>query len=102
MQPNPCTIQKIKNDMVASGEKGSPIPMGSSVADQPRGPKRSSLPLELMDIITPALRFGGLSGMLMLLCFVYIIKRTSSGFDGHELQGPAWWHMMSLSWEGSI
>ncbi|KAM3083643.1 hypothetical protein ACMFMF_001012 [Clarireedia jacksonii] len=61
MQPSHCAIQKIKNDMVTSGETGSPVSMGSSGPDQPQTPKRDKLPLELTDVITPALRFGGLS-----------------------------------------
>jgi hypothetical protein len=75
MQPNSCAIQKVKNDMVSSGQKGNPPSIGSSDPDQPPTAKQNRLPLELTDIMARALRFGGLSGMLMLLCFVYIIKR---------------------------
>lgn len=32
-------------------------------ANQTQGPKSGDLPPELMDIIKPALQFGGLSGM---------------------------------------
>ncbi|KAM3088184.1 hypothetical protein ACMFMG_002241 [Clarireedia jacksonii] len=66
MQPSHCAIQKIKNDMVTSGETGSPVSMGSSGPDQPQTPKRDKLPLELTDVITPALRFGGLSGIVRI------------------------------------
>lgn len=54
MQPNACTVRKVKDDMIRKGGNGEDAP--------PRSQER--LPPEILDIIKPALQVGGLSGML--------------------------------------
>ncbi|KAJ8069217.1 hypothetical protein OCU04_002883 [Sclerotinia nivalis] len=62
MQPNSCSVRKIRDDMTTSGEKGD---SSSSMApiNQSQSLKSDNLPPELMDIIKPALQFGGLSAL---------------------------------------
>ena len=55
MQPNTCAIKKVKEDMTQSSRAG-----GSGDAPQ----RRNDLPPEGLEIIVPALKFGGLSGMI--------------------------------------
>lgn len=52
MQPNACSIKKIKDDMT--------LPQSGADRESPR--QRNELPLEILEIIGPALRVGGLSG----------------------------------------
>ncbi|PQE15577.1 beta-ketoacyl synthase protein [Rutstroemia sp. NJR-2017a BBW] len=63
MQPNSCAVQKVKNDMVPSREKGYSPPIDPSAPDQPSTSEQNRLPLELTDVMTRALRFGGLSAL---------------------------------------
>jgi hypothetical protein len=57
MQPTPCAVQKVKDDMTDPGKPGA-----SGGTESPR--RRNGLPPEVLDIIWPALQVGGLSGML--------------------------------------
>lgn len=57
MQPNVCTVKKVKDDM------SQPSRTGES-GEAPR--RRNDLPPEVLDIIAPALQVGGISGMLFL------------------------------------
>lgn len=62
MQPNSCSIRKIRDDMKTPGEKGD---SSSSMApiNQSQSLRSDNLSPELMDIIKPALQFGGLSAL---------------------------------------
>jgi hypothetical protein len=68
MQPNICAIQKVKGDMAESQpSRRDPEP--------PR--RRNDLPLEILEIIWPALQVGGLSGMSVnLIPYVEIYRHT--------------------------
>ncbi|CAD6443976.1 0ddfb5fb-ad17-4faf-b27b-9d6a588b07a4 [Sclerotinia trifoliorum] len=62
MQPNSCSIRKIRDDMTTSGEKGDSSSLMAPI-NQSQSLKSDNLPPELMDIIKPALQFGGLSAL---------------------------------------
>lgn len=65
MQPTPCAIQKIKNDMTDTGKEGA-VAAASGRTEAPRR-RKNDLPTEILDIIGPALKVGALSGMLFCL-----------------------------------
>jgi hypothetical protein len=54
MQPNVCTVQKLKEDM--TGREGE-----RERENQPRR-HQNELPPEIFDIIVPALKVGGIAG----------------------------------------
>jgi hypothetical protein len=62
MQPNACAVKRVKDDMMGKGDDGQ---------SKPRGGQKDLPPVEILDVIYPALQIGGLSGMLscMLLPF---------------------------------
>lgn len=57
MQPNACSIQKLKKDMAARNEKEYEKESGNTR-------KRNELPPEILYIIVPALKAGGFAGMV--------------------------------------
>jgi hypothetical protein len=69
MQPNACTVRKVKEDMSKDGKKGDFYP-----SERPKG--APLLPPEILDIIKPALQVGGLSGksIVRLGLFVLLVK----------------------------
>ncbi|TGO26248.1 hypothetical protein BPAE_0063g00170 [Botrytis paeoniae] len=62
MQPNSCSLRKIRDDMTTPKAKEDSSP-SMAPTNQSQGPKSGDLPPELMDIIKPALQFGGLSAL---------------------------------------
>ncbi|THV48865.1 hypothetical protein BGAL_0223g00070 [Botrytis galanthina] len=62
MQPNSCSLRKIRDDMTTPRAKEDSS-RSMAPANQTQGPKSGDLPPELMDIIKPALQFGGLSAL---------------------------------------
>jgi hypothetical protein len=59
MQPNACTVRKIKEDMAPGQESGA------NGGGSPRG--QNDLPPEIKEIIWPALQVGGLTGTLQFI-----------------------------------
>jgi hypothetical protein len=58
MQPTPCAVQKVKDDM------SGPAKSGAGGGTEPP-PRRNDLPPEIKEIIWPALQVGGLSGTFL-------------------------------------
>jgi hypothetical protein len=71
MQPNACAIQKIKEDMAPG------LQSGANGGGSPR--RQNDLPLEIKEIIWPALQVGGLSGKLHFI-FIFIFTCPSPTF----------------------
>ncbi|KUJ22205.1 uncharacterized protein LY89DRAFT_681491 [Mollisia scopiformis] len=69
MQPNACSIKKIKDDMTATPQSGE---------DSEGHRKRNGLPPEVIEIIWPALQVGGLSGLsgLTLGAFAGVMRSS--------------------------
>ena len=57
MQPNACTVQKLKGDMANPQQSG----VNKDLSQRPR----DDLPPEILEIIFPALQVGGLVGMFV-------------------------------------
>ncbi|KAH7343019.1 hypothetical protein BKA65DRAFT_303336 [Rhexocercosporidium sp. MPI-PUGE-AT-0058] len=90
MQPNACSIKKIKDDM------SQPSKPGDS-GDAPR--RQNDLPPEVLEIIVPALQIGGISGMSGLLVggFAGVVRSNTpflfalaSGIQWSVLGGTFW------------
>ncbi|KAH6723893.1 hypothetical protein BKA61DRAFT_566499 [Leptodontidium sp. MPI-SDFR-AT-0119] len=90
MQPNVCTVKKVKDDM------SQPSRTGES-GEAPR--RRNDLPPEVLDIIAPALQVGGISGMSGLLVggFAGVVRSNTpflfalaSGIQWSILGGTFW------------
>lgn len=63
MQPTPCAVQKVRNDMHSSGSDPGKSGLDKSEESKARQ-RRDELPPELVATIWPALQLGGLFGML--------------------------------------
>ena len=70
MQPNACSIKKIKDDM------SQPPSSSGDSGDAPR--RQNDLPPEVLDIIIPALQVGGISGKFFHLCVGQLLPPTST------------------------
>lgn len=57
MQPNICTVQKVKDDMA------QPQPAKGEAPARKAQPRGNDLPPEILEIIGPALQIGGACGM---------------------------------------
>ncbi|KAF8849873.1 hypothetical protein BDZ45DRAFT_662567 [Acephala macrosclerotiorum] len=70
MQPNACSIKKIKDDM-------TPAPPSGTDRESPR--RQNDLPPEILEIIGPALKVGGLSGLsgLTVGAFAGVIRSST-------------------------
>ena len=65
MQPNVCTVQKIKGDMTGSG-------MDKGEREEPPRPQKHHRP-DPLDVLYPALQVGGLCGTFSACYMVTII-----------------------------
>ncbi|KAH7419003.1 hypothetical protein BKA64DRAFT_633708 [Cadophora sp. MPI-SDFR-AT-0126] len=90
MQPNACAIKKVREDMTQSSRQG-----GSGDAPQ----RRNDLPPEVLEIVVPAIKVGGLSGMSGLLVggFAGVVRSNTpflfalaSGIQWSVLGGTFW------------
>ncbi|KAG0648811.1 hypothetical protein D0Z07_5051 [Hyphodiscus hymeniophilus] len=89
MQPNACSIRKIKNDMTDNGESVPP----------PSPQRNERLPPEILDIIKPALQVGSLSGTSGFIIggFAGVI-RSSTPFLFALASGIQWFALGTTFW----
>jgi hypothetical protein len=62
MQPNACSVRRIKQDMTQ--QKSQSDDGESSFPEASRPPRRNGLPPEILQIIGPAFQVGGAVGRL--------------------------------------
>jgi len=91
MQPNACTIQKVKEDM-AQGQQS-----GTNGGGSPR--TQNDLPPEIKEIIWPALQVGGLSGMSGILVGAFAgVIRSNTPILFALASGIQWFTLGTTFW----